>query len=341
MTRGDDADGSGADLTIYDVARHAGVSPSTVSRALSRPGRVSFETAEKVRRAAGELGYRSRTLQRDVSGDDGLIVMALADIGNPFYGPLVRGAQRAAEEAGHHLMLIDTHGSPEVEERLLERLVPVAKGMILTSARINDGAVRRLAKQRPVVVLNRVVTDVRSIVPDNARAVRRAAELLGELGHREITWLAGPELSWAAGMRWRGIVEAGQELSLKVRRLGPADPTMKGGAELFAQWQARSTSAVMAYNDLLALGFMAQAQRAGVRIPDDVSVVGFDNIVNGAQTTPSLTTLAAPLPAMGSAAVQNLLNPPREPGTPPTVHLPVRLVVRGSVGPVAGSGPRT
>ncbi|GAB3703574.1 LacI family DNA-binding transcriptional regulator [Mariniluteicoccus flavus] len=319
--------------TIYDVARVAGVSPSTVSRALSKPGRVSFETAERVRAAAAELGYRTRTLHRDVSFTAGLIVLAVADITNPVFAPLIRGAQRTAEEAGHHLMLVDCHGSPEVEEEILTRLAGSVDGMILTSSRMPDSAIRRFAKQVPLVVLNRVVTDVRSVVPDNLRAVRRAAELLGQHGHREVVWLSGPERSWADGIRWRGLREVAHELDLRVRRLGPADPTISGGASLFEAWQEKPSTAVMAYNDLLAIGFVEAARRAGVRVPGDVSVIGFDNIVNGAQMTPALTTMAAPLLTLGVTGVHHLLSVAQHGDARAPVHLPVRLVLRDSVGP--------
>lgn len=319
------------DVTIYDVARAAGVSPSTVSRALSKPGRVSYGTAERIRAVAAELGYRSRSIRREMAPGGGVLMLVVADLTNPVFASLLRGAQRAAEDAGHSLVVTDTQGSVDAEESLLSRLVPDLDGILLASSRMNDASIRKLAKQAPVVVMNRVVSDVRSISPDYLQGLRRAAELLGDKGHRTITYLAGPTNSWADGMRWRGLREAAVELEQHAVRVGPGHPTMAGGAQAYGVWKRHQTSAVVAYNDLMAIGFIEAARRDGLAAPKDFSIIGFDNIVNGAQMTPALTTLAAPVATLGVVAVQQLLFARRSAAQRAPKLLPVRLVLRQSV----------
>ena len=188
------------------------------------------------------------------------------------------------------------------------------------------------AKQRPTVVLNRAVADISSVVTDNPRGMRRAAEHLGELGHEAITYLAGPEASWADGMRWRSLRETGFELDLRVRRLGPYPPTYAGGLAAVDDLRQHPTTAVVAYNDLMAIGLMHGLQRARVAVPRQVSVVGFDNIFGSDFCTPALTTVAAPLRNLGAAGVRQLLAElgGAQPRTGQPVVLPVRLVVRDS-----------
>lgn len=325
-----------AEPTIYDVARVAGVAPSTVSRALSKPGRVSFRTAEHVRQVAEELGYRTGLLERKVSErGTGMLVILVADIANPVFFGIIRGAERAATGGGFTLLVVETQESERVEKNAVDRLVPLVDGIILGASRMSDGAVRALAKRKAVVLVNRMVAEVASVNNDNVHAIKKAAEHLAELGHTSIGYLAGPEASWADGMRWRGLREAGLELDLPVRRMGPFLPTIRGGAEAAEQWSSKRTTAVIAYNDLMAIGFIQGVAAAGWAVPRDVSVIGFDNIVDSTLVAPKLTTIAAPLVSLGSAAVAHLLRSSRRDQAGPTepVVLPARLVLRDSTGP--------
>lgn len=326
---------TGAGPTIYDVARHAGVSSSTVSRAFARPGRVSYGTAQKIFAAAEELGYRSKPMNGSARARGvrtSMIALVIADISNPVYAEMVRGAEAAAAEAGYTMLLVNTQESDRKEREGLERALPMVDGIVLSSSRMPDSGIRMMAKQKPVIVMNRAVADVPSVVTDNARGIRRAAEHLGELGHRNIVYLAGPEASWADGMRWRSLREAALELDLNVRRIGPAKPTLKGGGELARLWMEQRSTAVIAYNDQLALGFIRELQRQRLGVPQDVSVVGFDNAYGSDLMTPALTTVEAPLYALGTTAVNNLLafagGAKSQSGRP--VLLPTRLIVRSS-----------
>jgi DNA-binding LacI/PurR family transcriptional regulator len=330
---------STSEPTIYDVAKVAGVAPSTVSRALAKPGRVSFKTAERVRHAAETLGYRSGRLERLVpERGTGMLAMVVADITNPVFFGMIRGAERSAVASGYTMLVVETQESETSERAALSRVVPAVDGAILTSSRLPDAAIRALAKQKPVVVLNRSVGEVPSVLADNIHAVKKATEHLVGLGHTSIGYLAGPEASWADGMRWRGLREAGLELDIKIRRYGPFLPTLKGGAAAMEEWLARPTTGVIAYNDLVGIGFMQAVIASGRKVPADVSIIGFDNIIDGALVVPRLTTIAAPLVSLGSAAVAHLLKTARRPdgSSAEPVLLPARLVVRQSTGPRSG-----
>ncbi len=211
-------------------------------------------------------------------------------------------------------------------------MLPAVVGVVLASPRMSDSAIRMIAKQSPTIVLNRAVQDVPSVVTDIRRGVRRAVEHLVSLGHGAITYVAGPEASWTDGMRWRALIEGASELDVRVRRVGPFPPTVKGGVRACAHLLDPQPQAVLAYNDLLAIGVMRGLQARGIRVPGDVSVVGFDDIFGADLVTPGLTTVAAPLRALGTAAVRNLLavagGARSRVGEPVTV--PTRLVVRSS-----------
>ncbi|CAA9307255.1 MAG: hypothetical protein AVDCRST_MAG61-1424 [uncultured Friedmanniella sp.] len=328
----------GRSPSIYEVAAAAGVAPSTVSRALSRPGRVSFRTAEHVREVAARLGYRTDLRNRRIEGEPtSMLAMVVADITNPVFFGMIRGAERTAVHAGYTMVLVETQESEEFERGLLARVLPLVDGAILTSSRLSDSAIRSVAKATPLVVLNRLVDQVPSVASDNVRAVKKAVEHLVEAGHRSLSYLAGPDASWANGMRWRGLLEAAHELDIKVRQIGPLVPTMAGGRQAATAWLASPTTGVVAYNDLVAIGFIQGVQQAGLGVPGDVSVVGFDNIRDAELVQPALTTIATPLVSLGSAAVNHLLATSRvSTSRYSSFVLPARLVLRSSTGPVGG-----
>ncbi|MFD0689653.1 LacI family DNA-binding transcriptional regulator [Actinomadura fibrosa] len=319
--------------TIYDVAAAAGVAASTVSRAFSRPGRVNAATAERIRQVAADLGYRMNPLASALpTGRTSLLALVVSDVTNPVYAEIIRGAEAAAAEAGLVVLLLDAHESDRRERDGLERALPIVEGVILAGTRMSDSAIRMTAKQRPTVVLNRQVADVPSLVQDNALGMRLVVRHLAEHDHRALTYVAGPEASWADGMRWRRLREAAAEAGLRVQRTGPFPPTIAGGQEAATALGPEPPTAVVAYNDQVAIGLMLALQAAGHSVPEEISVVGHDNILPAQLVTPRLTTVAAPLRVQGRDAVNAVVAaragaPSR---TGPGVPLPVRLVVRDS-----------
>ena len=320
--------------TIYDVARAAGVAASTVSRAYARPGRVNAETAQRVFRAAETLGYRSGRIDGQRPGErvaQEAIGLVIADVTNPFYGEIIKGGYEAAREAGYQLILTHTNESPEAERHTIERELEQVDGIVIASSRMTDSALRMVAKQKPTVLLNRIIPEASCVVTDNDRGIRRAAEHLGALGHERVFYVGGPEASWSDGMRWRALREAATELELDVRRIGPNEPTILAGLAAAQRVAQVGATAVLAYNDQLAIGVMKGLRKLGLAVPGEVSVVGFDNIVFADVVEPALTTIASPLYRMGFTGVQNCIAVAQgaHPSGAPLI-LPIRLVVRQS-----------
>jgi DNA-binding LacI/PurR family transcriptional regulator len=321
--------------TIYDVAREAGVAASTVSRAYSKPGRVHADTAQRIFEAAEQLGYRAaparQPLERPPQNAIGLVV---ADVTNPFYGDIIKGAYEAAREAGYQLILTHTNESPDVERETIEHELAQVDGIVIASSRMSDAALRMVAKQKAVVLLNRIIPEANCVINDNDRGIRLAAEHLAALGHDRIHYVAGPETSWSDGVRWRALRDAAADLGLDVRRIGPNEPNVLAGLNAARRVAHLEASAVLAYNDQVAIGIVKGLRKLDVRVPEEVSVVGFDDIVFAGLIEPQLTTVASPLYRMGFVGVQNCIAVAggATPSGPP-LKLPTRLVVRQSTGP--------
>ncbi|MDA8438329.1 MAG: LacI family DNA-binding transcriptional regulator [Propionibacterium sp.] len=325
-------------VTIYDVAREAGVSVSTVSRAFSRPGRVSAETARLVHEVASRLGYRSQAIYRTPRATKtGMLGLLVSDVTNPFYFGIIRGAELAAHRAGVSITLVDSQESRSLERRLVEHTLPTVDGLIVASSRVSDTDLRAVGKQVPIVILNRHVSGLPCVLPDTRSGMQQAVDHLVGLGHRRMAYLAGPPTSWADGQRWRTFRDACLGLGIANHRCGPVSPTVRGGEDAADEVLRDPVTAVVAYNDLVAIGLMRALIRRGVRVPADISVVGFDNTFASDLVTPGLTTVAAPLTALGEQAVRAVLHPtdPTSRTSDAPVSLPVRLVVRASTGPAA------
>ncbi|MEV4343912.1 LacI family DNA-binding transcriptional regulator [Actinoplanes sp. NPDC049596] len=322
--------------TIYDVAREAGVAPSTVSRAYARPGRVNADTAERVFEAADKLGYRVRPVKRSSAMEEAprkAIALVVADVTNPFYGDIIKGAYEAARDAGYQLILSHTNESPRVERQTIERELEQVDGVVIASSRMTDSALRMVARRKPVVLLNRIIPEANCVLNDAERGIKRAVEHLAELGHERITYVAGPETSWSDGVRWRALRQAAVELHLDVRRVGPYGPTVLAGLSAALRVAELESTAVQAYNDQLAIGVLKGLRQLGIGVPEQVSVVGFDNIIFDELVEPQLTTIASPLYRMGFTGMRNCIaiaQGARPSGQP--LVLPVRLIVRRSTG---------
>ncbi|MGV1004924.1 MAG: LacI family DNA-binding transcriptional regulator [Candidatus Nanopelagicales bacterium] len=287
--------------TIYDVAREAGVAPSTVSRTFARPGRVNSETAAKVREVAERIGYRANPIARALStSKTQIIALMVSDVANPFYSELIRGAQDAASEESYLVLLADAQESATLEREAQERLIPIVDGIVIGTSRMTDSGLRNIAKQIPLVVLNRALGDVPSVVTDNAAGMRAALEHLHDLGHTSLTYVGGPESSWADGARWRALRTPAAEFGMHTHRVGPYPPTFEGGLACAQALLSHRPTAAICYNDLIAIGVMATLRRAGLRVPSDVSVIGFDDILTARLVSPPLTTVAAPMRYMGA-----------------------------------------
>ena len=325
-------------MTIYEVAKAAGVSPSTVSRAFSRPGRVSVRTADRIRAVAAEMGYRDEPVFRPtLSTRHHTIGLAVADVTNPFYFGILRGAEAEANQSGYTMLLMDAQESVTHERNNLDRLLPLVDGLIVASTRMSDTVLRSAAKSHPLMVLNRHVGGLPSVTPDTAQGMKQAVSHLHALGHRAVTYLAGPDTSWISGMRWHAVRTAAAALGLTATRLGPAVPTVEGGVRATPAIIASRARAVICYNDLTAIGVMKALHHQGYQVPGDVSLIGCDNIFASDLVTPPLTTIAAPMGALGTTAVKHIiamLGGARL-GAAEPITIPVKLIIRESTGPAA------
>lgn len=333
-----------AGSTIYDVASAAGVATSTVSRAFSTPNRVSARTREHVLAVAAELGYRPNPHARALlSGRHNTVAMVVSDITNPHYFELIRGAEMRAKASDHTLVLVNAEESPRIEYDQIQRLVSSVDGFVLAASRLLDENLERIAAQRPIVLMNRELPGLPSVVLDHVQGCRQMVEHLASLGHRHLIYLAGPRNSWMAKTRWSALRSAADDLGLRAQRIGPFTPKVsQGGAAADGALHAEAT-AIVAHNDLLAIGVLQRLAQRSVRVPEDISVVGFDNIFAADLCTPSLTTLGGPHAEVGRAAVEILLDatgPVRARSTAPQIALPTELVLRNSTGVIRSGGAR-
>lgn len=346
----------GSSVTIYDIAEAAGVSPSTVSRAFSRPDRVSFNTAEKIRTIAEELDYRTKLETRNsVRTTKDVIGFVAADLSNPFFVEVLRGASHAGWVQDVWIHASDVQESQEKSRAAVDKLMGHVDGLLLASARLSNSEIQKIARTVPTVVINRPVNGVPSVLVDSYDGSIRLAAHLADQGARTVTYLSWPEESWMDSVRWRGLREAtgsaaGDESPLFTRHIPLSDerlnavaqmsvskitlgaPTAQGGRRAFIEWKKHPTDAVVCFNDMVAVGFLHQAAREGVRIPDDVLVAGFDNNDAAQLVSPSLTSVAGPLRAVGRVAAANLIalvQGIKKPMAKPRV-LPTRLIVRES-----------
>lgn len=301
--------------TIYDVARLAGVSTATVSRALNGTGQIAPSTRAAIEAAVEQLGYRPNTIARSlVTKSTQTIALLLPDITNPFYAALVSGIQDFVLKHDHTMLLCTTEGDPEREEQYLELLRSkqvdgaLVDGLTLPPARI----ARFVREGFPIVCLDRDVdsTSVPLVQVDNRLGARLATEHLLSLGHTRIAHVAGaPDLRISeervAGYR-ETLARTGFEPDPGLVAVGGF--TAEGGYKATKTLMGRGFSAVFAANDLSAIGVINALAENGWRVPEDVSVVGFDDLRLSAFTTPPLTTIHQPALEIAQRATQLLLD---------------------------------
>ncbi len=326
-------------VSIKDIAEMAGVSHSTVSRALQGTGRMSDETRARILALADELGYTpdalAQSLVRGRTKTVGVVVTTIAD---PFVAGIVDGIEQVAGEAGYTVLLgashMDPHREMAVVENLRQRRVDA---VIVTASRV--GSLYSDYLQRfgaPIVLVNNMVQGeyLYAITCDQMEGARQATDHLIRLGHQRIAYVGSSIRQHSSRARQEGYEKALRNAGL---RLDPAlifmpeatDDVAAGRAALAALWPQHPT-AIFAYNDLTAIGVMMAAREMGVRIPQDLSLVGFDDIEATEFITPPLTTVRQPREAMGRAAMQMALALLNEEGIQTHRQLACKLVVRES-----------
>ncbi len=329
--------------TLEDIARMAGVSRSTVSRVLNNHPNVRPEVRERVWEVIRRVGYQphaaARSLATRRSQVLGLVIPEAVStlFTDPFFPELIRGMTDACYARGY-LLTLALFQSPEQGRRLLHRLLSshAVDGLIVASARLNDPLIPRLLEDGfPFVSIGRHPDPRVSFVDaDNVAGARMAVEYLIRRGHTRIATITGPMDMAAAQDRLEGYRQAlrARGLPLDRRYIVEGDFTQEGGRAAMQQLlglQPRPT-AVFAASDAMAMGALKAAREAGLRVPGEVTVVGFDDIPQAAYLEPPLTTVRQPIVRMGALAVQLLVEQVERGAQPQRVVLPVELVVRGT-----------
>ncbi len=320
--------------TISDVAAAAGVSTATVSRALSGSTRVAPATRQKVLAIVAELGYQpsaiARSLRQQTTTVFGVIV---TDITNPFYAELVLGAEEAALDLGRSVLLCNAAGDPEREGLYLDVLTEHrVDGLIVASEALSNRYRERLADfPVPVVLVNTKHEDapIPSVTSDNRRGGRLAAQHLVDQGYPAMAAILGPTYANGRPLRVVGIrdVVSGDRLITEA-----CAGDMEGGKKAMERLSRRISPpfGLVCHNDLTAIGAMAALREIGWSVPDDVGVVGFDDIPISEYLDPPLTTVAQDMYALGAGAVDALIRMSSSEVTEIEDIHEVRLVVRAS-----------
>lgn len=295
-------------VTISDVARAAGVSIATVSRVMNDGPTVSPRLAEQVRRVADGLGYQpnaaAQVLRRGRSRTVGVLV---PDLSNPYFGEVLKGVGAAAAGAGYRMLVADSNEVVADEPGLARDLLRKTDGVILCSPRMpREDLLALLDLGLPVVAANRDASGLAlsTVSIDTHRSMIELCGHLTALGHRRVAYLAGPEHSWSHRERWRAL--AGTAAFGTEPVSVPCGPTMQDGHRAADDALASEPTAILAYNDIVALGALRRVHELGLRVPDDVSITGFDDIPFAAYASPALTTVFHPTLDLGRMAWHQL-----------------------------------
>jgi LacI family transcriptional regulator len=340
---------SGHRPTIIDVAKRAGVSKSTAARALAGAPNISDSAREQVLLAADALGYTRNALAVSMrSGRSGMLGLVLPDIANPFWGEVARGAQDRAADADTSILIFSSNWCARKELMHLNTLMRArVDGAILNAVTDSLGDLDRFGL--PCILIGSSAErfpDACSVGSDIEQGVRLGMDYLLSMGHERPALILGQKVRLAHARFLRAVHEhcAEHGIDPAVLSIEDADYTAEGGRLAMHRLLARRRGhlCVMAANDLMALGAMSAVREAGLRCPEDVSILGFDGIQAGAFAWPGLTTIEKPARQIGAQAVEWLLdgNADADANRGKRLYLPCTLVERGSLANLCGASAR-
>jgi LacI family repressor for deo operon, udp, cdd, tsx, nupC, and nupG len=326
---------------IRDVARLAGVSTATVSRALASPDLVTPETRARVHEAIGQTGYVPNPAARSLrSQKTNMILVVLPDLANTFFSSILRGMEQTLFEAGYGMIVSDLDGQPEKEAHFAAFTAAgrVDGAILLNGHLLGEKSATRGGKVRiPLVALCEAIpeADIPQIEVDNRIGARTMVAHLASLGHQRIAYVSGPpgnvlELERANGYR-EGLEAAG--LAFDSDLIIPGDYTLDAGTAAGGVIAARRNkpTAVFCTSDVMAIGVIRALAAAGLRVPEDISVAGFDDVEFAAVAEPPLTTIRQPRRELGEAAARTIIGLLRGEAPPRRQRLKTELVIRSSV----------
>jgi LacI family repressor for deo operon, udp, cdd, tsx, nupC, and nupG len=340
---------------IYDVAKRAGVSTATVSRVLSQPNVVAPATRRKVLQAVERLGFQPNSTAKNLrTHKTGKLLVTVPDISNPFFSQILQGIEGAAQREGYSVLVGDTQHEEKREEAyaiMLRR--KEADGLIFLGHRLPRAAADLISTMSPrcAPVVNGCEFSpslgIPSVHIDNARAAYEAMDHLFGLGHRRIGIVTGPLVSPLSRDRLSGATaRAKAEKAERDFIVMHGDFSIESGSAAAERLLSRSErpTAVFCFNDEMAMGVLKVARRLGVRVPEQLSIVGFDNIRFAEHMDPALTTIGQPMRQIGEGTVRllvRILAGGAEADTPESVTLPHKLIVRESTAPPPRTGRKT
>jgi LacI family transcriptional regulator len=331
-------------LDIRDVARHAGVSIATVSRTINAVPTVDKELAARVQRSIAELNYYPNTQARSlVSGRSRLLGLLISEITNPFFPELIRGFEDVLVEHNYELLIGSTNYDTRRMELCIRRLVERnVEGVAVMTFGIEAPLLDQLVERNiPMVFVDAQVESMhaQTLLVDYAAGIKEAIAHLHALGHRRIAFIAGPMQQQTCQLRQQAYMGALEGHGLPVRKslILAGDHTLTGGVEAANKLMALSPrpTAVLCSNDMTALGVLRRLGAAGVRVPGEISVIGFDDIQLADYVHPPLTSVRMSRNDLARGAFAALRAMIQEPGVAAQkgVYIPTRLVVRESTGP--------
>lgn len=293
-------------IGISDVAAKAGVSLATVSRVMNGNLSVDPSIARRVQAAAAELKYQPNPTGRNLArGKTDTIGVVVPDLGNPTFQSVLRGVSRAAAQDGYRVLIADSSEVSSEEAILAGEARRRCDGVVLCAPRMSAAELEELAPTLfPMVLVNRVTSDplTPSVMVDYGSGIQELAKHLVELGHRKIAYVAGPANSASNALRLNGLkifTASHPEVQLITLNNGT---TFEDGYASADSVVASGATAVMAFNDLTAMGLLSNLNERGIDVPGDISVTGFDDIPFARYTTPALTTAAVPIMDVGEQA---------------------------------------
>ncbi|MGA4668781.1 LacI family DNA-binding transcriptional regulator [Propionibacteriaceae bacterium Y1923] len=318
--------------TIYSLAAQLQLSPSTVSRAFSRPEKVRPEVRERILKAAAEVDYHPHAAARSLAtGRTGLLGVLVPDITNPFFPPLLRSLRWMAASYGMEVMFIDSGEAVRSEERLVAQVRQQVDAFIMASPRSPVESLVAAAASTPVTFINRTHPGMSATYCDDDDALFAAVGHLSALGHPRIALVEGPQRSWSGQRRSAAVAAAAAELGVEIVSVGHFEATFDAGrasAPVVARSGAR---AALVFDDVMACGVIAGLAEMGFSVPGDFSLVGCDDVPFAAMLTPQLTTITVPVAQLGSTAVDLMWARLQDPqAAPQVVAHRSALTVRGT-----------
>ncbi len=306
-----------AAATMKDVAEKANVSTATVSRALMNPDKVSQSTRNKVEKAALEVGYFPQALGRSSKRNESRTILVIVpDICDPFFSEIIRGIEVTAAAQGYLVLIGDCAHQNQQEKTFIDLIITKQiDGMLLLGSRLPfDASIEEQRNLPPMVMANEFAPELElpTVHIDNLTAAFNAVNFLHELGHQRIGCIAGPEEMPLCHYRLQGYVQALRRSGITVdpHYIARGNFTYEAGANALEQLLAlpQPPTAVFCHSDIMALGALSLAKRRGLKVPDDLSIIGFDNISLAEFCDPPLTTVSQPRFAIGREAMLLLLD---------------------------------